>query len=273
MSDPRFHPHTPRPPEAIAADRARYEEHQRKGLNAAPRALPEPSPLPAPALAADRVLDTRAVPGGWYDVLRLAQGQSLRITAGGLGGSLSIAAWAAADTTERQNLPDTCKVQWTTDLRKGRVVFSDMGRVLFSITEDSSGAHDALSGGSPARAPFTPALRSTRENMLLAVAKLGLTKRDLPALLTFFAPVRVDAAGRFFWNPALLSGRDWLEIRAEADLRIAVSNDRHPLDPCPGAEVPAVTLTRLAACPIAPDDLCRTATAEAIRGFENNARA
>ena len=41
--------HTPRAAEAIAADRARYEEHQRKGLNAAPQALPAPSPRPAPA--------------------------------------------------------------------------------------------------------------------------------------------------------------------------------------------------------------------------------
>ncbi len=265
--------HTPRAPEAIAADRARYDDHQRKGLDTAPRALPQPSHLPAPEPDPARVIDRRSLPGGWYDALRLGKGQVLRIASGGLGGSLSIAAWAAADTSERQNLPDTCKVQWTTDLRKGRVVFSDMGRVLFSITEDSSGAHDALSGGSPARAPFTPSLRSTRENMLLAVAKLGLDKRDLPALLTFFAPVRVDAAGRFFWNPALLSGHDWLEIRAESDLLIAVSNDRHPLDPATEAGVPAITLTRLAAALIAPDDLCRTATAEAIRGFENNARA
>jgi uncharacterized protein YcgI (DUF1989 family) len=266
--------HSPRTAEAIAADRARYEEHQRKGLNAAPRALPQPSPLPAPLPEASLILDRRAVPGCWYDVLRLAKGQTLRIEAGGLGSSLSLAAWSATDTSERQNLPDTCKVQWTTELRKGRVIFSDMGRVLLSITEDSSGAHDALSGGSPARAPFTPALRSTRENMLLAAAKLGLGKRDLPALLTFFAPVRVDAAGQFFWNPALLSGRDWLELRAEADLLIAVSNDRHPLDPCPDETVPAVTLIRLEEDPrYHGEDLCRTATAEAIRGFENNARA
>ena len=44
-----------------------------------------------------------------------------------------------------------------------------------------------------------------------------------------------------------------------------------PLDPATGPE-PAVTATRLAARPVPADDLCRTATAEAIRGFENNAR-
>lgn len=265
--------HIPRSADAIAADRARYEEHQRKGLNAAPKALPAPSPRPAPAPEAAAVIWAETVPGGWYYTCRLARGQSLRLEAGGLGGSVSLAAWSAADSSERQNLPDTCKLQWTTDLKKGRVVFSDMGRVLFSITEDSAGANDALSGGMPARAPFTPAFRSTRENMILATAKLGLDKRDLPALLTFFAPVRVDGEGQFFWNPALLNGDDWVELRAEQDLLIALSNSRHPLDPTTGPEVPSVRATRLAARPIARDDLCRTATAEAVRGFENTARA
>lgn len=263
--------HTPRPAEAIAADRARYEDHQRKGLSAAPGALPQPSPRPAPA--PEGVIWAETVPGGWYYTCRVAKGQILRLQASGMGGSVSLAAWAAADTSERQNLPDTCKLQWTTDLKKGRVVFSDMGRVLFSIVEDSAGANDALTGGMPARAPFTPSFRSTRENMVLAVAKLGLDKRDLPALLTFFAPVRVDANGNFFWNASLLNGDDWVELRAETDLLVALSNSRHPLDPTTDPEVPSVTVTRLAARDVAQDDLCRTATAEAIRGFENNARA
>lgn len=264
--------HTPRTPEAIAADRARYEEHQRNGLLAAPRALPPPSPRPAPAADPDRVRARVTIPGGWYDVLRLSAGEGLRIETQGPGGSVSLAAWSADDPSERMNLPDTVKVQWTTDLRKGRVVLSDMGRVLLSIVEDSSGAHDVLTGGSPARAPFTPGARSTRENMVLAAAKLGLDKRDLPALLTFFAPVRVAGDGRLHWNAALLPGQDWVELRAEMDLLVALSNDRHPLDPAPGADVPGVVITRLSPAPVAADDPCRTATAEAIRAFQNNAR-
>lgn len=261
--------HEPRPAAAIAADRARYEAHQKRGLEAAPRALPALSPVPAPAVR--DALGAQTVPGGWYDVIRLEHGQSLRIQSGGLGGSLSLAVWSAADTSERMNLPDTVKVQWTTELRRGRVVFSDMGRVLFSITEDSCGGHDVLTGGSPAAAPFTPAHRSTRENMILAAAKLGLVKRDLHALFTLFAPARVDAEGRFLWNPALLTGQDWVEIRAEIDLLIAVSNDRHPLDPASG-DIPPVTLTKLPATAIPQDDPCRNASAEAARGFDNNAR-
>lgn len=262
-------PHTPRPAAAIAADRARYDDHQRRGLSFTPKAPPTPSPRPAPVPAA--VLWTEIIPGGWYWTCHLAKGEVLRLQAQALGSSLSLAAWSAADTSERMNLPDTVKVQWTTELRKGRVIFSDMGRVMLSITEDTSGAHDALTGGAGVSGAGTPGARNTRDNMVLAAGKLGLDRRDLPALMTFFAPVRVDAAGRFFWNAALLSGTDWVDLRAEMDLLLALSNTRHPLDPATGP-VPPVTGMRLPARSVPEDDLCRTASAEAIRGFENNGR-
>lgn len=262
--------HIHRTPDQIAADRARYEDHQRRGLTFAPKALPDPSPLPAPPPDPARVLGAEVIAGGWYWTCTLTAGQVIRV-AGAAGTSVSLAVWAARDATERLNLPDTVKVQWTTELRKGRVLLSDMGRVLLSITEDSSGAHDALTGGSSA-ADVGPGARNCRDNMVLAAGKLGLDRRDIPAVLTLFAPVRVDAGGQFGWRGSLLSGRDWVDLRAEMDVTLALSNTRHPLDPATGPE-PAVTVTRLAAVPIPPDDLCRTASAEAIRAFENNARA
>jgi urea carboxylase-associated protein 2 len=262
--------HIPRTPDQIAADRARYEAHQQRGLNFAPAAMPAPSPRPAPPPDPGRVIWRDEIAGGWYRTVPLAMGEVLRIEAA-LGTSVSLAVWAAGDASERMNLPDTVKVQWTTELRKGRVILSDMGRVLLSVTEDSSGAHDALTGGSTA-ADVAPGARNCRDNMVLAAGKLGLDRRDLPALWTLFAPVRVDAAGRFGWRGALLSGEDWVELRAERDLRVALSNTRHPLDPATGPE-PAVRVTRLAAVPVAANDPCRTASAEAMRGFENNARA
>jgi uncharacterized protein YcgI (DUF1989 family) len=257
--------HNHRTADQIAADRARYEAHQKRGLEFAPKALPDPSPRPAPPVA--QVLSSEVIPFGWYGFLRLSPGEVLRLQMGGLGSSVSLACWSALDTTERLNLPDTVKVQWTTELRKGRVLFSDMGRVMLSITEDSSGAHDALTGGSPGGG--TPGARNCRDNMILAAAKLGLDRRDLPALMSFFAPVRVDAAGKFGWRGALLSGDDWLDLRAEMPLLLALSNTRHPLDPAVGE--PALTLTRHLA-ELRADDLCRSASAEAIRGFENTAR-
>lgn len=257
--------HIHRTTDQIAADRKRYEEHQRLGLEFSPKALPEPSPRPAPL--AEGVLAEEVVPGFWYTSLALKAGETLRVVTGARASTVSLAVWSAKDTSERMNLPDTVKVQWTTELSKGRVIFSDMGRVLLSITEDSSGAHDALTGGS---SPATTTGRNTRENMVLAAAKLGLDRRDLPSLFNLFAPVRVNAAGAFDWRGAMLTPGDWVELRAEMDVLLALSNCPHPLDPV--QEAGPVTLQKLAARPVPADDLCRTATAEAIRGFENNAR-
>jgi urea carboxylase-associated protein 2 len=263
-----------RTPAQIAADRARYEEHQRKGLDFAPQALPEASPLPATPIAAP--IHEETIPGGWYWWTKLPKGEALRVQQSAGSPSVALVAWSAADPSERLNLPDTVKVQWNTRVQKGRVLFSDMGRVLLSIIEDSTGgAHDALMGGSTAAsnaARYAGATRNTRDNLVLVAGKLGLTRRDIPMALSLFAPVRVEADGRLGWKPDLLHGSDYVDLRAEMDLFVGLSNCPHPLDPKPDYAPAAVTVTRYRP-PDTAADLCRTATAEAIRGFENNVLA
>jgi urea carboxylase-associated protein 2 len=267
-----------RTPQQIAADRARYDEHQRKGLAFATRALPEASPLPPLPIAADRIIHNETIAGGWYWSTLLRQGEALRIAQPDGPASVALVCWSSKDPSERLNLPDTVKVQWDTRIQKGRVLFSDMGRVMLSIIEDSSGgAHDVLFGGSTAgsnaaRYPGVPT-RNTRNNLVLAAGKLGLGRRDIPMTLTLFAPVRVAGDdGQLSWQPGLLNGGDYVELRAEMDLMVALSTCPHPLDPAPDYAPNAVEVTRYCT-DIAADDLCRTATAEAVRGFENNARA
>jgi urea carboxylase-associated protein 2 len=260
-----------RTPDQIAADRARYEEHQRKGLQNAPRALPGPSAIPAAPIAAPIHVET--IPGGWYWSTTLKAGDTIRIAQDHGPSAVSLIAWSSADPSERLNLPDTVKVQWTTAIARGRVLFTDMGRVLFSVTEAASTAHDALVGGSTAAsnaARYAGDQRNTRDNFILVAGKLGLDRRDIPSALTLFAPVRVDAEGNFIWRDELRVAGDYVELRAEMDLIIALSNCPHPLDPSPDYAPQPVTVTRFRA-PVAADDLCRTATAEAVRGFENNA--
>jgi urea carboxylase-associated protein 2 len=261
-----------RPEAEIAANRARYEEHQRKGLLNAPKALPPPSPRPAPPLDPAAVVQAETIPGGWYWGTRLKRGEALRIAQTGRHACVALVAWRADDPSERLNLPDTIKVQWTTVIQKGRVLFSDAGRVLLSVTEDSSTAHDVLAGGSTAAsnaARYDGPTRNTRDNLVLAALKFGLSRRDLPMALSLFAPVNVDDDGRLFWRPGAARGDDFVDLRAETELLVALSNCPHPMDPSPRFDPPPVAVTRYRAPPVAPDDLCRTATAEARRGFAN----
>ncbi|MCC8982616.1 urea amidolyase associated protein UAAP1 [Bradyrhizobium acaciae] len=259
----------------IAAHTRRYNELKAAGQEHAPRALPAPTARDAAPIATDAIIHREVIPGGWYWTTPLNRGDTLRIVNTQGTSTVSLLAWNCADTTERLNHADTIKVQWAARLQKGRVLLSDMGRALLAITEDTSAAHDAVVGGSSAatnQAKYGDgSFRNTRENFILAAAKLGLDRRDVHPCVSFFAPVAIDADGGFVWSQARRASGDFVELRAEMDLLIALSNCPHPLDPAKAYPEASVEIVRYRAGVPAADDLCRTATAEAIRAFANNA--
>jgi uncharacterized protein len=266
---------SPHPPSAaqqaeIAAHRKRYDELKAVGQGKAPRALPPPTLHGSAAIAPAAIIHREHVPGGWYWTTRLDLGDGLRIINTDGASCVSIQAWNLADTSERLNHADTVKVQWAASLRKGRVILSDMGRVLLDIIEDTSGAHDTLVGGStPADFGGSPR-RNTRDNFILAAGKLGLDVRDVHPCVSFFAPVSVDSGGRFKWDATRRQAGDFVDLRAEMELLVALSNCAHPLDPLPVLAPGAVEIIRYRTEP-GSGEICRAASAEAARAFENNA--
>jgi len=246
------------------ANRQRYEELRAAGQGATLKALPDLTARDGAPIAPNAIISSEQVPPGWYTIMRLRRGEALRIVDSEGAASVALIGWRAEDTSERINCADTVKVQWSATVTKGRVILTDMGRVLLSVIEDTSGAHDLLAGGStPADAPG----RNTRDNLLAAAAKLGLSLRDVPPCATFFAPVSVDPAGRFVWNMARKHKGDFVDLRAEMNLLLALSNCPHPLDPAAAVAAGAITLIRHRAPAPAADDPCRTASPEAARAF------
>ena len=65
-----------------------------------------------------------------------------------LKGGAAVAAlfYNAEEPSERYNMPDTLKAQHIARLTAGYVLYSDMGRVLCSVTADSVGWHDTITG-------------------------------------------------------------------------------------------------------------------------------
>jgi urea carboxylase-associated protein 2 len=256
--------------EIAEANRRRYEELRAAGQELAPKRLPEPTALDGAPIAADAVIHREQVPAGWYATIRLRRGEALRIVDDSGRSSVSLIGWREEDTSERINCADTVKVQWSAAIAKGRVILSDMGRVLLSLVEDTSGAHDLLVGGStPAStlAAFGTTTRNTQENFLAATAKIGLDIRDIPSCVTFFAPVSLDDAGRFLWSLDRKRPGDFVDLRAEMNLVVVASNCAHPLDPARPAATGPVTLIKYRAPPPGDDDVCRTASPEAARAF------
>ncbi|MGY3692874.1 urea carboxylase-associated protein 2 [Bradyrhizobium sp. USDA 3240] len=259
----------------IAAHTRRYNELKAAGQEHAPRALPAPTARDAAPIATDAIIHRETIPAGWYWTTRLNRGETLRIVNSSGTSTVSLLAWNSADTAERLNHADTIKVQWAARLQKGRVLLSDMGRALLGIIEDSSAAHDAVVGGSTAatnQAKYGEGnFRNTRDNFILAAAKLGLDRRDVHPCVSFFAPVAIDADGKFVWSDARRQKGDFVDLRAEMNLLIALSNCPHPLDPAESYPRTSVEIVRYRASKLAADDLCRNATAEAIRAYQNNA--
>jgi len=250
--------------------RRRYEALKAKGQD---KTLSLEGPSNPGVIPENLIITAETIPGGWYWGSFVPRGQTLRIVNSGGTGSVSALIWNADDRAERFNAGDTVKVQWTAQLGKGRVLFSDMGRVLMSITDDTCGRHDAIAGGST---PFSnerkygrPGLRNSRDNFRLAAGKFGMGVKDVPPAITFFAGTRTDADGWLVWDEGVSKAGDYVDLRAEMNVLVVLSNCPHPLDPAPDFAPQPIDAVVWQSPPPGPDDLCRTATDEAIRGFEN----
>ncbi len=254
----------------VDANRRRYEELRAAGQEAKPKALPEPTALDAVPIPPEAVVSREEAPDDWYSIVRLKRGEALRIADPAGRSSVSMIAWRAEETSERINCADTVKVQWSAVLSKGRVILSDMGRVLFSLIEDTSGAHDLLVGGSTPASVFAAygvPSRNTQENFIAGAAKVGLGPRDIPPCVSFFAPISVDAAGRFVWNDKAKRPGDFVDLRAEMNAILVLSNCAHPLNPARPSPSCPITLVRYRAPAAGADDPCRTGSPEAARAF------
>jgi len=245
-------------------DKLTPEEYRARylALQDAARARAAAPPEIPPAAEAGEVLKRESIPPGWYVALRLKRGEAMRITNPGGTPGAALFFWNADDVSERFNAGDTTKLQWTTNLTTGRVLFSDMGRVLMSIIADSGAGHDSIIGANtPAQ---TGAGRNGRDNLRLAAAKFGLTRRDVGPCISLFSSISTDAEGAVHYNGAPPAGA-FVDLRAEMNLLVALSNTPHALSPVTAATGP-IDFSVYAA---APSELCRTYSEEAVRGFEN----
>ncbi|HVZ70764.1 MAG TPA: urea amidolyase associated protein UAAP1 [Polyangia bacterium] len=217
--------------------------------------------------------------GGQAWSRRLRRHQVLRLTDDDGGACVSALFYNAEEPLERYNMPDTLKAQFTAFLTKGRVLFSDMGRVLASIVDDTCGWHDTISGCGDAvamrkkygdgryqdlRNEFH---RNARDNFLVELGKHGLGKRDVVANVNFFARVAVDDAGTVRLVPGNSRAGAHVDLRFEMDTLVVLSNTPHPLDPSGTYAPPAVSLAIRAGAAPDIDDPCRVSRSENERGF------
>lgn len=244
-------------------------------VEAMPVLPPFADDLPANVSAEDLVWEETIAAGG-YATRRLSRGSRLRLIDLKGDACASLLIFNAEMPSERLNVADTVKVQWNAYLGQGKLLLSDMGRVLMSIQQDGAGTHDCFCGPSNAMSnarygngsnsgPFPNA----RDRLLLGSAKHGLNRRDVHPSVTLFKGVIIEADGAITPEIGPFEPGRSLVLRAEMDVIVVIANCPHVLDP---REHWTVTPLRASAWrgPITPvDDPIRTATPEGLRAFQN----
>ncbi len=215
----------------------------------------------------------------WSGVLR--RGTTLRLTDVEGGANVAALFYNYEDRLERYNMADTLKAQHTAFLTKGYVCYSDMGRILCSVTEDTCGWHDTMAGVSNAamvadkygRTRFQEQRNDFHKNsydgLLGELGKYGLGKRDMVSNVNFFSKVSVDGQGKMHFRTGASKPGSYVDLRFEMHALVALSTCQHPLDPEPAYRPRYVRLAAFRAGPVSKDDPCRIRCPENERGFRN----
>ncbi|HEY8099999.1 MAG TPA: urea amidolyase associated protein UAAP2 [Burkholderiaceae bacterium] len=146
----------------------------------------------------------------------------------------------AADTTESYSATDTLQHQGGIYLSTGSVLMSNQGNPMLTIIADTCGRHDTLGGACAAESNTVryaiqkKFMHSCRDNYLLALgyANNGMDKRDIVPNINFFMNVPVTPQGGLKFEDGLSAPGKYVEMRAEMDVLVLVSNCPQLNNPC-----------------------------------------
>ncbi|WP_347888339.1 urea amidolyase associated protein UAAP2 [Nitrosomonas europaea] len=150
----------------------------------------------------------------------------------------------AHDAMERYSATDTVRRQHRLYLTTGSKLYSNFGNVMLVITADTCGRHDTVGGACAAESNTTRyaldkyPMHSCRDSFLHALAhdpvceRLGMSKRDVPANINFFMNVPVTEAGKLEFADGVSAPGKYVEMRAEMDVVVLISNCPQLNNPC-----------------------------------------
>ena len=154
------------------------------------------------------------------------------------------------DLDERYSATETIRGQGNIYLTTGTRLMSSEGRPLLTIVADTCGRHDTLGGACSAEsnqvryALEKKYMHNCRDSFLLALARggRGMTKRDLPSNINFFMNVPVTPAGALTFEDGVSGPGRYVEMRAETQVLVLISNCPQLNNPCNGYDPTPVRL-------------------------------
>jgi urea carboxylase-associated protein 1 len=148
--------------------------------------------------------------------------------------------FSGRDVSERYSATETIRAQSNIYLTTGTKLMSSEGRSLLTIVADTCGRHDTIGGACSAEsnqvryALDKKYMHNCRDSFLLALARFGhgMGKRDLPNNINFFMNVPVTPAGELTFADGVSGPGRYVEMRAEMDVLVLISNCPQLNNPC-----------------------------------------
>ncbi len=140
------------------------------------------------------------------------------------------------DPAEKLSVHNTALIQGTIYITTGHLLYSDRCRPLMRITEDTCGRHDLIAGscseGTNRHRYGVAGTPNCRSNFEQALRPFGIPLEAIPYSFNVFMNVPVQADGRMAIVEPISRPGDHIDLRAEADLIVAISNCPQERNPC-----------------------------------------
>lgn len=168
----------------------------------------------------------------------IAAGQMLRMIDLEGNQAIDFLLYATADDAERYSAQDTVTAQGNLFLRNGSVLLSNEGRAMMTIVATSVDYHDTIGGACSCESNslryghHTKSQHSCVDNFLEANLTDGRGKRDMVSNINFFMNVPVEADGALGIVDGISAPGLAVDLRAEMDVTVVVSNCPQINNPC-----------------------------------------
>jgi urea carboxylase-associated protein 1 len=192
-------------------------------------------PPPLNTIVHDEVVPARAP---WLHEVKA--GQTLRIIDLEGNQAVDFLVYSAADDAERYSAQDTIAAQKNIFLREGSVLLSNEGAPMMTVTATAVAYHDTIGGACSCESNtlryghHTKSQHACVENFLVANAAQGRGKRDMVSNVNWFMNVPVEADGALGIVDGISAPGLYVDLRAEMDVVVVVSNCPQINNPCNG---------------------------------------
>lgn len=185
------------------------------------------------------VLDeTVAARAPWSTVVKA--GEILRIVDLEGNQAVDCVLYKADDPTERYSAADTMAAQGNIYLTVGTVLLSTERTPLMTVVGSTVDRHDTIGGACSRESNtlryghHTYQQHACVENFVLEHLRHDLAKRDIQSNINWFMNVPVEADGGLGIVDGISAPGLWVDVRAECDVLVVVSNCPQINNPCNG---------------------------------------